>query len=228
MAGYGSSGGHKANHLDTRTIAIATAVEVALVFAAILAYIWYWERSHPLAWISVLAFILLTHVLHHDTFRKLGLGPAGLQACAAWLLPIALVLYLPLLAFGILSHVFMLLRPTWHALVVLLGYGIWCAFQQYLAQSYFHARLELVVPEVHFRCAIVGFIFSAAHLPNPILMVATFIAGFVFAEAFARYRNIWPLAFAQAVGGLLLAAVIPDTLIHHMRVGPGYFFYGIR
>jgi hypothetical protein len=59
-------------------------------------------------------------------------------------------------------------------------------------------------------------------------MVATTLVGFVFAEIFARHRNIWPLALTQAVGGLLLAAVSPASLMHNMRVGPGYFFYGLR
>ena len=86
----------------------------------------------------------------------------------------------------------------------------------------------LVIRNRHVSSALVGIMFSATHIPNLILMVATLVAGFVFAEVFARHRNIWPLALAQAVGGLLLAAVSPDALIHHMRVGPGYFFYGIR
>ena len=101
---------------------------------------------------------------------------------------------------------------------MLLGYGCWCAFQQYLTQSYFHNRLMLIVHNRHVRCALVGIMFSATHIPNPILMIATLVAGFVFAEAFSKYRNIWPLALVQAVGGLLLAAVTPDALIHHMRV----------
>jgi len=54
------------------------------------------------------------------------------------------------------------------------------------------------------------------------------VAGFIFAEIFARHRNIWPIALAQAVGGLLLAAVSPASLMHNMRVGPGYLFYGLR
>ena len=86
----------------------------------------------------------------------------------------------------------------------------------------------LVIRNRHVSSALIGIMFSATHIPNLILMVATLVAGIVFAEVFARYRNIWPLALAQAVGGLLLAAVAPDVLIHHMRVGPGYFFYGIR
>ena len=144
------------------------------------------------------------------------------------ILPLALVLYLPLLFFGFASKNLILLQPNWQSLLSLLGYGAWCCFQQYLTQSYFHNRLMLFVRNRHVSSALVGVMFSAAHLPNAVLMIATFVAGVVFAEVFARHRNIWPLALAQAVGGLLLAAVVPDALIHHMRVGPGYFFYGIR
>jgi membrane protease YdiL (CAAX protease family) len=133
-----------------------------------------------------------------------------------------------MLFYGFEHHYLAFLRPTWQALVMLLGYGCWCAFQQYLTQSYFHNRLMLVIRNRHLSSALVGIMFSATHIPNIILMVATLVAGFVFAEVFSRHRNIWPLALAQAVGGLLLAAVAPDALIHHMRVGPGYFFYGIR
>ncbi len=86
----------------------------------------------------------------------------------------------------------------------------------------------MIIQNTHLRSTAVGILFGATHLPNLILTMATLVAGFVFAEAFARSRNIWPLAFAQAVGGLLLATVIPDAVTHHMRVGPGYFFYGIR
>jgi membrane protease YdiL (CAAX protease family) len=115
-----------------------------------------------------------------------------------------------------------------HAAASLLGYGAWCAFQQYLAQSYFNNRLMEVVRNRHLSSLLVGIIFGSAHIPNLILMVATTVAGFVFAEVFARHRNIWPIALAQAVGGLLIAAVAPASLIHNMRVGPGYLFYGLR
>jgi membrane protease YdiL (CAAX protease family) len=80
----------------------------------------------------------------------------------------------------------------------------------------------------HLSSLLVGILFGSAHIPNPILMVATTVAGFVFAEVFARHRNIWPIALAQAVGGLLIAAVSPASLIHNMRVGPGYLFFGLR
>ena len=113
-------------------------------------------------------------------------------------------------------------RPG-NPLFSLLGYGSWCAFQQYLTQSYFNNRLMLVIRNRHVSSALVGIMFSATHIPNLILMVATLVAGIVFAEVFARYRNIWPLALAQAVGGLLLAAVSPGCAHSSHARGAGVF-----
>jgi hypothetical protein len=209
-------------------LAVMAAFEVPLIFGGIMLYIWRWQHSAPLAWIPLLAMVLVSHGLHRDTARDLGLAATGMRASAEWVLPLAVFLYVPMLIYGFLHHRLALISPTWQALVSLLGYGIWCAFQQYLAQSYFNNRLMLVMKNRHVSSILTGILFSAAHIPNPILMVATLVAGFVFAEVFARHRNIWPLAFAQAVGGLLLAAVSPAAVIHHMRVGPSYFFYGIR
>ena len=95
-------------------------------------------------------------------------------------------------------------------------------------QSYFHHRLMSLIDNHHLNALLVAIMFGGTHLPNPILIVATTVGGFMLAEIFAHHRNIWPLALAQWVGGLLIAAVSPQSLIHNMRVGPGYFLYGIR
>ena len=210
------------------SLVIATALEVVLMFAGILAYIWRWQHTAHRAWIILFALMLLSHVLHRDTLRRLGLGLSEFGASAEWVWPLSILFYIPMLFYGFLHHRLAFHRPMWQALVLLLGYGVWCAFQQYLAQSYFHNRLMVAVRNRHVSSVLVGIMFGATHVPNLVLTVATFIAGFVFAEVFARHRNIWPLALAQAVGGLLLATITPDALIHHMRVGPGYYFYGIR
>jgi hypothetical protein len=207
---------------------ICTALEVVLVYAGILTYIWRWQVTHPHAWMALWGVILVSHLLHRDTLQRLGLSLAGMRANAQVVLPIALAFYAPLLIFGVTRHALTFVPLNPHAAASLLGYGSWCAFQQYLAQSYFNNRLMEAVRSRHLSSLLVGIVFGSAHIPNPILMVATTVAGFIFAEIFARHRNIWPMALAQAVGGLLLAAVSPASLIHNMRVGPGYLFYGLR
>jgi hypothetical protein len=47
----------------------------------------------------------------------------------------------------------------------------------------------------------------------------------LFCEMFRRYRNIFPLGLVHAVLGLTIAASLPDSLLHHMRVGLGYLTY---
>ena len=206
----------------------ATALEVLMVYAGILLYVWRWQFTYPRAWMLLLAVVLASHVAHRDTLRGLGLAFDGLLASAGAILPLAAAFYLPALAFGFASGRLVVLAPGRHALVSFASYLIWCAFQQYVAQSYFHCRLMSLTPNRHVSSMIVALLFGATHIPNPILMVATTLGGMVLAEVFARHRNIWPLALAQAVGGFLIAALSPASLIHHMRVGPGYFSYSLR
>ncbi|MFU8779599.1 MAG: lysostaphin resistance A-like protein [Kiritimatiellia bacterium] len=61
--------------------------------------------------------------------------------------------------------------------------------------------------------------FAAFHLPNPLLMAVTAIAGFFWAWIFYRYPNLLLLALSHAVLGNLLHRVVQV----HMRTGP---FYG--
>ena len=146
----------------------------------------------------------------------------------AFVLPLMAALYLPLLAYGFAGHTLALVAPGAQTLEWFTSYGLWAAFQQYLAQSYFHNRLMSVVRSRRLSSLLVGIMFGAAHIPNPVLMVVTTGAAFLFSEIFAMHRNIWPLALVQTVGGALVGALAPASLIHNMRVGPGYFFYGIR
>lgn len=207
---------------------ILTIIEVMLFFACVLLEIWRWQRTRPHLWIVLLAAMALTHLLHRDSWRTLGITRLELRGTAAAIFPVMLGLYLPLLVFGFWSGRLRLLIPNRAAVLYFFGYGLWCVAQQFLTQSYFHNRLLSVIRSPHLTSALVAIMFGAAHLPNPVLTAATLIAGFVFSEVFARHRNIWPLALAQAVGGILLAAVTPASIIHNMRVGPGYWFWGVR
>ena len=218
----------KAGSASHSWLPIYSALEVILVYAGIVTYIWRWRPTYPHFWMVLLGVVLASHFLHRDTFRtswplicrNAGQRPGRIAHRPRLLHSSSRIRFCAACPDVCASE------PARRCFTA--GYGIWCAFQQYLAQSYFHNRLMEVVRNRHLSSLLVGIIFGSAHIPNPILMVATTVAGFVFAEVFARHRNIWPIALAQAVGGLLIAAVSPASLIHNMRVGPGYLFYGLR
>lgn len=205
-----------------------TSVEVMVFFACVLVDIWRWQRTRPHLWILLVAAMFLTHILHRDNWQRLGLTRCELRPSAAAALPVMLALCAPLVIYGFFTGRLVLLFPDRASLRYFLGYGVWCVCQQYLTQSYFHNRLLTLIRSRHLTSALVAVMFGAAHLPNPVLTAATAVAGFVFSEVFARHRNIWPLALAQTVGGVLIAAVTPASLIHNMRVGPGYWLWDVR
>ncbi len=206
----------------------AAAAEILLIYAGILLYIWRWQAIYPRVWMLLLGAVLLSQNLRRESPRDLGLTSRGWRASARIVLPLAAAVYLPALLYGFAAHRLALIAPSRRTLATLAGYALWCLFQQYVTQSYFHVRLTRVISNRHLRSLAVGLLFGGTHLPNPVLTVATSLGGFVLAEVFARHRNIWPLALAQAAGGLLIAALFPAALIHNMRVGPGYYFYNFR
>jgi len=173
----------------------------------------------------LLAVIVATHFWHGDSPRELGLTLDNLRASARAIAP----LFLPLAAALVMVAAALLSRKLaipWQYTLKMFGlYAGWCVFQQYLAQSYFHHRLMAMLPNRHLSSAMVALMFGAAHIPNPVLMIATTVGGFLFAEVFARHRNIWPIALTQAVAGYLIIAIVPLAITHNMRVGPGYYFF---
>ena len=118
--------------------------------------------------------------------------------------------------------------PT-HALPLrtALQYSIWAFVQQFILQSFFFVRMETLLGGRKAVFATTA-LFALAHLPNVILTVVTITAGVFFCEVFRRYRNIFPLGVVHALLGLTMAASFSDSLLHHMRVGIGYFLLYTR
>ncbi len=91
-------------------------------------------------------------------------------------------------------------------------------------QSFFYVRLESLLGSRRALWA-AAFLFGVPHLPSPVLTLLSFVGGWLFCELFRRYRNIFPLGVVHAMLGLTIAASLPDSLLHHMRVGLGYIVY---
>jgi len=206
---------------------VFTACEVLAVYTTILLYIWRWQYAFPFLWLPLLAAVLFSQWFYGDTLESMGLTGREFRPSARLSLPVLAAVILISIFYGLWQHDSASRLATLHVWLSFGGYLIWCSFQQYLTQSYFHRRLMRVMHSPHLRCFVIGLLFAGAHIPNPILMVATFVGGFVFAEIYFRHPNIWPLAFVQAIAGFMIGALSPPWIIHNMRVGPGYFLFHV-
>lgn len=198
------------------------ALEAVTVFVLLLSYIWYFQARVRSSWMILLALVVVSHLVRGEGPTALGLRRAGFIECAKrFAIPVVAVAVLG----TILGFAFDTVRDVaaWRVAGVLTGYCFWALFQQYLLNGYFTNRLQASLDtRYQFLVApMAGAMFAAAHLPNPLLMVVTLIGGTVAAAAYQRHRNLFFLAIAHALIGTMIWLAVPDTVSHHLRVGPG-------
>jgi len=193
-------------------------LEALVVFGLIMLHIW-WLRFHaPSAWLLILGLVLLSHRWHRERAGGLGFRTAGFRRCVSEMAPALLFLAIALVAVGILCD--SIRRVTFdQGFLALAGYCPWGLFQQYLLNSYFVNRFAAAWP-TRYVPAISAALFSGAHLPNGFLMAVTLLAGYASARVYLKYRNLYFLGLAHAAIGFLLFLVVPDSISHHLIVGP--------
>jgi len=141
---------------------------------------------------------------------------------ALWMAPLALGVAGAMIAIGSVAGTLHAMNSFRTPLAHSIGYATWAFVQEWMALGFVLVRLERLMRPAYavIGCAVM---FSMAHLPNPMLMAATFVMSCVFAAIFRRYRALYPLAFAHALFGLSLALATPGRATHFMRVGAAYF-----
>ena len=197
------------------TLAVGYAIlEVAL-----------WTGRTTQAYVSVLlmAWIVGVVLSQRRSPGQLGIGGSGLGG-ALWALAwgglgSALLLLASWLS-GALHPLAGAQPPATHVA----GYFFWALVQQFILQSFFYVNLEELLGGRRAFWATVA-LFTVAHIPNPVLLPATFLGSMFFVAMFRRYRNLYPIAIAHGMLGLALAVSAPDAWIRHMRVGIAFFQY---
>ena len=193
------------------------------MLALIMAYIWWLRFRYPYAWVPMLLLMFASHVRRHETLVALGfnwrLPPHALARLSAALA----VLALALLALGLSLHSIRTVTLE-GAFFSFLLYCLWGLFQQYLLNGYFVNRFSEFLPgHPHAVPRLAAVFFCLAHLPNWFLMLATAAGGYVCARLYLRFHNLYFLGLAHGVVGFLLYLIVPDTVSHHLYVGPKWF-----
>jgi len=203
--------------MGKRRVAI---LEPATVFLLIMAYIWWLRSHHPGFWILILGVVLASHAWRRENAASLGFHLRNLRACLEEFAPALALLALTLFAAGLLLQTTRSLRFE-DAVLAWLGYLPWGLFQQYMLNGYFQNRLAAVQsPRV--AGATAAALFGGVHLPNAFLMLVGFGAGWCCTRIWWKYQNLYFLGLAHATVGFLLYLVVPDSISHHLTVGPGF------
>lgn len=201
------------------------AIELFIGYFLILLVIWTPNPAQRiLFWISF-AWIVGASVAARRTDEELGFS-FGRVRRGLWIIAAVVVVCLALIALADLAGALHPLFGPKSLPVHVWGYLIWALLQQFMLQDYFLLRLLRITGNALFSVLGAGFLFAAAHLPNPVLTVATLVWGIAACLIFLRYRSLYVLAVAHWMLGLCIAVTVPNEINHHMRVGLGYLRYG--
>jgi hypothetical protein len=199
-------------------------LELLVGYGLILLVIWTpnpWQRL--LYWLAA-GFILVVSWRSFNGWSAMGVRWSNLLQ-SLWIVGLGLLGAAVAIA---IAYRIGTLRP-WHGPLELVqrfwGYAICACLQQFLLQTFFLQRFLRLVSSKELAVLLAAGIFSLAHLPNPILTVATLVFGVAACALFLHYRNLWPLAITHAILGVCIALCFPGPVTHNMRVGLGYLEY---
>jgi hypothetical protein len=197
--------------------------ELGIAYALILAAIWTLNPWQRVFYWAAVVWIVVTTCIHRPTWRTLGLGLPGLVR-SLWVIAAAGLMAASAAYTADRMHILHRLHGP-PLLTHFWGYLIWAVMQQFLLQSYFLLRLTRLLPGKVAPILAAAGLFSLAHLPNPVLTPVTMLWGAIACLLFLRYRNIFTLGLAHGILGICVAVIVPDSILHHMRVGIGYYRY---
>jgi hypothetical protein len=191
-------------------------IEPLAFTAAVMACIWMFHghMAIPIALLTV--WVLITWIRRRETISSLGLSMTAAVRCFyRWrLLFLALVLLVAVAAGpGMLSSTML-----WHAF----RYLLWCVVQQAVYQSMVFRPVQYATGRTAAAAMISGALFALVHLPNPVLVPATFVWGTCACLLFAGCRSVIALGGVQFLLSAAGVALIPVSLHHGFRIGPGY------
>ncbi|HEX8927200.1 MAG TPA: CPBP family intramembrane glutamic endopeptidase [Terriglobales bacterium] len=199
-------------------------VEVSLGYALIVVTIWspMPERNYigmaAAAWISgALLFSGLSD-------EERGFGVRQLWR-AKWPLAIALLIAAVGLFVAAQVGTLHLRQGTTGYKPPMVGYLVWSLVQQVILQLFLVPRLIALLRSFWGAVLAAAIMFSAAHLPNPLLTLATLIWGIGACWLFWRYKSVLVVALIHFMLGACLALSVPAPVHRNMRVGLGYLHY---
>ena len=200
---------------------ISTVIQILVGYLLIIAAIWTASGVIQAIWMLSATVAICLFVFRGN--RKL--ADLGLRAPTRFatfqILVVTTMAAVMIFAAALLIGQTIPATPHWPSTAAMVEYLPWAYLQEFILQSFFFLSMESIVGGKR-AVWLAALLFALAHIPNPILTIATFLGALFFCEMFRRHRSLLPMGLAHAALGIALAFCVPTPWIHHMRVGIGY------
>jgi hypothetical protein len=100
----------------------------------------------------------------------------------------------------------------------------WACFQQYMLLAFANRRFAVLFSNKDATVLATAALFGILHMPNPVLMVATTVGGYLWAREYERRPNIFANSITHGIASAFLANTLPHWLLKNMVVGYNHFF----
>ena len=198
--------------------------ELWIGFFLVLLALWCERPVQLIVGAIAFAWMLIATIRSRASAAELGLSFSGTRRCL-WIVGVAALLAASGVWIAVREHTFRAVFRHYAVAWSFLAYIVWALLQQFILQDFFLLRLLRIAPARSAAVLAAAVLFAVAHIPNPLLIVATLVWGVAACALFLRYRNLYVLAIAHAIFGMCLAVTIPNALHHDMRVGLGYLHW---
>jgi membrane protease YdiL (CAAX protease family) len=175
--------------------------------------------------LAALAFMFVSHRRRGEGARRLGFGLDNFPRSLLLLAPPMAVCAASLYAGGRLLWGAgpARFRPGWGLAAALFWLFLWGLLQQYALQAFINRRAQELWGAGARSVVFTAVVFALLHAPNLWLMLATFAGGLLWAWVYQRAPNLFALALSHCLMTVALVSTVPNSLLHGMRVGAGYF-----
>jgi hypothetical protein len=199
------------------------ALELAALILGVEAIMWIAPVSgnpkltYAIVAIIMAALLAASHLSESPGARQIGLRFDNfLRSLRRQALPLSLFILIVALA-GAASGT---LRFGEKFFNMLLMVPPWALLQQYMLLAFAHRRLRRVFKKGAILAT--ALLFSLLHLPNPVLVVACALGGYIWAREYELEPNLLVNSIAHTLASAFLANSLPGWLLKNMVVGYNY------
>jgi hypothetical protein len=211
---------------ETKPWRSTAIIEIAVMSALLLSYIWGWQRAFPGAAPLILVLYfglgLLSQLRRRESLRDIGVRagnlPRALRNAALVVLPataacLLMGWYLDSIHFP---------GPS-HSAALALWFIVWGTAQQYGLSCFFYRRFREIFASTWAATAGAAVLFAVFHMPNGFLVAVTLGAGAAACRLYQREANLIALGLAHGMISLVVLYSLPVSVTHGLHVGPGYY-----